>query len=83
MIHFVVPSAHDGLREYLELWGRDVAPRMRTVYTDAFARQTRFPRGTYVLAALDQYSSGMTAYVTAVHAALAGQDGVRFLNHPT
>jgi hypothetical protein len=83
MINFVVPRAHDGLREYLELWGRDVAPRVRTVYTESIATQTSFPRGTYVLAAMDQYSSGMRAFVTALHAALEQQDGFRFLNHPT
>lgn len=83
MINFVVPRAHDGLREYLELWGRDVAPRLRTVYTESLATQTRFGRGTYVLAAIDQYSSGMHAFVTAVHDALGNEDGIRFLNHPT
>ena len=83
MINFIVPSAHDGLREYLEHWGRDVAPRLRCVHAESFATWTRFPRGTYVLAAIDQYSPAMAAYVTAVHAALAKRDGIRFLNDPT
>jgi hypothetical protein len=83
MINFIVPSAQDGLAEYLGLWGRDIAPRFRTIYTDAFAQKTRFSRGTYVLSALDQYSSGMQAFVTAVHASLEHEAGIRFLNHPT
>jgi hypothetical protein len=83
MINFIVPAGHDGLAEYLGLWGRDVAARFRTVYTRDFTNLTRFPRGTYVLAAIDQYPPGVHAFVTAVHAALDGQAGIRFLNHPT
>lgn len=84
MIHFVIPAAHDrGIREYLEHWGRDVASRMRVVHVESLPGTSRFPRGTYVLAALDQLAPTMAAFVTAWHDALAGQDGVRFLNHPT
>ena len=83
MINFIVPAAHDGLREYLELWGREVAPRLRAVHAETVATWTRFPRGAYVLAAMDQYSPGMAAYVAALHEALAGHEGIRFLNHPT
>jgi hypothetical protein len=83
MIHFVVPEAHSRLiREYLELWGRDVASRFEIVHTETLPGRTRFARGTYVLAALDQYSSGMAALVASIHRQLAAHDGVRFLNHP-
>ena len=83
MIYFVVPEVHNRLvREYLELWGRDVASRFEIVHTETLPTRRRFSPGTYVLAAVDQYSPGMAALVSSVHAALAGRDGVRFLNHP-
>lgn len=84
MINFIVPRAdEEGIHQYLGLWGKDIAPRLRVIRTESLATQTTFTRGTYVLAAMDQYSSGMRAFVTAVHASLETQDGVRFLNHPT
>src|SRR5688572_12456424 len=83
MISFVIPAAHEiQMREYLEYWGRDVAPHMQIVHTESLPTRTHLPRGTYVLSALDQYSSGMAALVAAIHASLSAQDGVRFLNHP-
>ena len=83
MIHYVVPEAHDRLiREYLEFWGQDVASRLRVVHTESLPVETRMPRGTYVLAAMDQYSSGIAAYISALHDELARQPGVRFLNRP-
>ena len=83
MIHYVVPRAHDRLiREYLDLWGKDVASRLRVVHADSLPGETRMRRGTYVLAAMDQYSSGMTSYVEALHEELSQQPGIRFLNHP-
>ena len=84
MIHFIVPEAHNRLiTEYLELWGRDVASRIRVVHTETLPDQRELARGTYVLAAIDQYSSGMAALVAAIHRRLCDQDGVRFLNHPS
>ena len=84
MIHFVVPAAHDGMiREYLDFWGRDVAARFRVVHTESLPSLERYSPGTYVLAALDQLSPGMAAFVTALHADFASRADVRFLNHPT
>lgn len=84
MIHFVVPQVHDRLiREYLELWGRDVASRFDVIHTETLPARRELRRGTYVLAALDQYSSGTAALVAAIHAQLSGHEGVRFLNHPS
>jgi hypothetical protein len=83
MIHYVVPEAHDRLiREYLELWGKDVAGRLRIVHTASLPFETRMPCGTYVLAAMDQYSSGMASYIAALHGELSRQPGIRFLNQP-
>lgn len=84
MIHFVVPAAQDRMmREYLELWGRDVAPRIRVVHAESLPQSAHLPGGTYVLAALDQYSASMAEFIGALHAALSPNDRVRFLNHPT
>ena len=84
MIHFVVPEAHDRLiREYLELWGQDVASRFEVVHAETLPTRRAFQRGTYVLAALDQYSSGMSALIASIHRQLSDQDGIRILNHPS
>ena len=83
MIHFIVPQEHDRLiLEYLEHWGKDLMSELRVVPVESLPTQTQFPRGTYVLAGMDQYSSGMAAYISALHNALAGQIGIRFLNEP-
>jgi hypothetical protein len=83
MIHYIVPQEHDRLiQEYLEFWGKDLAPRLRVVHTGSLPGETRMQRGTYVLAAMDQYSSGMASYISALHGELAGKPGVRFLNQP-
>jgi hypothetical protein len=84
MIYYIVPEVHNRLiTEYLELWGRDVASRIQVVHTETLPQRRELARGTYVLSAIDQYSSGMAALVAAMHRQLCDQPGVRFLNHPT
>jgi hypothetical protein len=83
MIHFVVPKAHDrGIHEYLAHWGADLAPRIRVVHSESLPTASRMDRGTYVLAAMDQYSPGMASYIAALHAAMVNEPDVRFLNTP-
>ena len=84
MIHFVVPAAQErGIREYLELWGLDLAARFQVVPVESLPTRTCVAPGTYVLSALDQLSPAMSAFVGALHDELAGRTDVRFLNHPT
>jgi len=84
MIHFVVPAAHAAMmREYLELWGQDVADTLRIVPIESLVAESRVAPGTYVLAALDQLSSPLASFARAFHDSLAGRSDVRFLNHPT
>lgn len=84
MIHFVVPAGHERMmRDYLELWGRDVAPRLHVVQAESLAGRARVPCGTYVLSSLDQYSARMAEFIVALHQSLASDNRVRFLNHPT
>ena len=83
MIHFVVPKAHDrGIHEYLAHWGVELAPQVRVVHNESLPTASQMARGTYVLAAMDQYSPGMATYMSALHAAVASEPGVRFLNTP-
>ena len=84
MIHFVVPAAHAGMmREYLELWGKDVANRLHVVHSESLPRVSHVAAGTYVLAALDQHSPPLALFTRAFHDALEGHPRVRFLNHST
>ena len=84
MIHFVVPAAHTAMmREYLELWGKDVADRLRIIPAESLVLESRVPTGTYVLAGLDQLSTPLADFVSAFHDALERRPDVRFLNHPT
>lgn len=83
MIHFVVPRPRDfAVVEYLEHWGKPVADRIRVLHYEALPRMERFPRGTWVLAALDQVSDPMLRLVEALHDGLSAAGGVRFLNDP-
>jgi hypothetical protein len=83
VIHFVVPAAQErGIREYLELWGLDVASRFSVVHVESLPSQAHAAPGTYVLSALDQLSPGVAAFVAAFHDALKDRADVRFLNHP-
>lgn len=54
MIYHLVPRARgDGMREYLECWGRGVADRFRLLPYEDIGRQTSFDRGAYIFAALE------------------------------
>jgi hypothetical protein len=83
MIHFVVtkPLEHV-VREYLDYWGRDVAPRMRVLHYEELPQRRRFEPGTYVLSGFELLSPGMLRLVTEIHGALAGRPGLRLLNDP-
>jgi hypothetical protein len=84
MIHFVVPAAGGSLlRDYLAAWGRNLAERVRILDYENLPSQTRFDRGTYILAALDQLSPGMLRLVGELYDQLSHVDGFRILNHPT
>ena len=84
MIHFVVPEAHARMmREYLELWGKDMNDRLHVVCSETLPAMRRVSPGTYVLGALDQHGPEMAAYLDAFHRTLVGRHDVRFLNHPT
>jgi hypothetical protein len=84
MIHFVVPAAHTAMmREYLELWGQDVADRLRIMPAESLVTASHVPIGTYVLAGLDQLPAPLAEFVSAFHNALERRADVRFLNHPT
>ncbi len=83
MIHFVVPAARESLiREYLELWGRNLSERMRILHYETLVRQTRCDPGTYVLSTLDELNPAMQRVIEDLHSQLEGRDGVRILNHP-
>jgi hypothetical protein len=84
VIYFVVPVAVDyTVSEYLGLWARDLAERFRILHYESLPARRSFERGTYVLAALDQLAPGMRRLVEQLHHRLSGEEGFRFLNHPT
>ena len=84
MIHYLT-TAQQGLTMHDHLAGRgaDVADRIRVVDYDHLAAETHLAAGTWVLTALDQLSVGMQQFVGTLHGQMAGEAGVRFLNHPT
>jgi hypothetical protein len=83
MIHYVVPATLDhGIREYLDFWGRDMAPRMRILHYEALTDGSRFPAGTYILTGLEYLGPAMLRLATEIHRQLDGRAGFRFLNDP-
>ena len=83
VIHFLVSAAYAfSIDEYLSVDRPALAARFRVLHYEALPSLTQFPRGTYVLAGLDQLNAAQLALVTELHARLAATDGVRMLNHP-
>ena len=84
MIHYLTtgPQAFTML-DHLAGRGRDVADQIRVVDYDHVAREAQLAPGTWVLTALDQLSVGMQEFVRTMHTQMAGEAGLRFLNHPT
>jgi hypothetical protein len=84
VIRYVVPAERSRvIREYLELWGKDLASRLEVLPCEELAGRRSLEPGTYVLAALDQMSAAAGRLVADMHRHLSGRDGFRFLNHPT
>lgn len=83
MIHFVVPAGRDGMiREYLAVWGRNVADRIRVLHYESLVRQSSFDPGTYVLSSLDELTPSVERLVGELYVDLARREGYRLLNHP-
>ena len=63
VIQFLVPKMVSfTMREYLELWGRDLSERIAIRNYEDLPRWKALPSGTYILAALDQlYPAGRRA----------------------
>ena len=82
MIHFLVPAAQDlGIRDYLDVSGSALREDFRIVHYEDLAGRKEFPRGTYVLSALDQLSAAMSGLLFELQQQLQHDTGVRFLNH--
>jgi hypothetical protein len=83
MIHFLVTAGQDhSVREYLARRGDILADRFDVLHYEDLPERSRFERGTYILSALEYLSRPMLAFVSAIHARLAGVEGFRFLNDP-
>ena len=83
MIHFLVPAAGAyTMDEYFSLEPPELVRRFRVLRYEELPRQTRFERGTYVLAGLDQLSPGMDRLVRFLHDRLHAAEGIRILNDP-
>src|SRR6185295_10847458 len=83
MIYFLVPAAQDlGIKDYLDVGGAAVREDFRIVHYEDLVQRNEFPRGTYVLSALDQLTTAMSELVFELQQQLKNHDGVRFLNNP-
>ncbi len=84
MIHFLVPKAGAfTMDEYFSVEPPSLVQRFHVVPYEDLPRQTRFGRGTYVLAGLDQLSPGMDRLVRMVYQRLHAVEGIRILNDPS
>lgn len=83
MIRFVVPSALDtNIREYLEVWGRGLAGRMRVLHYERLAGMDRAEPGVYILSTLDQLPAPLTALARSFAEQCERRPGFRLLNRP-
>lgn len=84
MIHYLTTGAQAfTMHDHLDGRGRDLVGRLRVVDYNDLVAETQLAPGTWVLTALDQLSDGMEQFVRTLHTQVAGEAGVRFLNHPT
>ena len=84
MIHFLVPAAQAvGIKDYLDVFGAPLREEFRILHYEDLPNQTEFPRGTYVLSALDQLNPANAKLVTEIYQQLKDVPGIRFLNNPT
>jgi hypothetical protein len=83
MIHFLVPAAQErGINDYLDVFGAPLREEFRILHYEDLAHQKEFPRGTYVLSALDQLSPANAELLAEVYQQLKDDAGIRFLNNP-
>ena len=82
MIHFLVPAGQELIEDYLNLGGRELAPRCRILDYESLPGRTSFEPGTYVLTSLDRLSPAQERLLGELHRRLAGVEGFRFLNDP-
>lgn len=83
MIHFLVPSTQDvGIKDYLDVFGAPLRNDFRILHYEDLVNQKEFPRGTYVLAALDQLNAANACLLSEIYRQLKGAPGIRFLNDP-
>ena len=83
MIHFLVPATQErGIQDYLDVFGAPLRDEFRILHYEDLANQTEFPRGTYVLSALDQLNPANAKLLTEIYAQLKDAPGIRFLNNP-
>jgi len=83
MIVFLVPAQGAfSVDDYLVRDQPALAARFRVIHYEELPDLTDYPRGTYVLAGMDQLTAGQLGLVTELHERLSGVDGVGFLNHP-
>lgn len=84
MIHFLVPAAQAvGIKDYLDVFGAPLREEFRILHYEDLPNHTKFPRGTYVLSALDQLNPANAKLVTEIYQQLKEVPGIRFLNNPT
>jgi hypothetical protein len=83
VIRFIVPAGRDAMiREYLAVWGRNLADRIRVLHYETLVRQSSFEPGTYVLSSLDELTPAVQRLVGELHGELARREGYRLLNDP-
>jgi hypothetical protein len=83
VIHFLAPAAGVyTLDEYFALEPPELVQRFRVIPYESLPGRSRFERGCYVFAGLDQLSPAMTRLAGEVHRRLHDTEGVRLLNDP-
>jgi hypothetical protein len=84
VIIFLVPARGAfSVENYLALDPPALSNRFRVIRYEDLPGLREFPRGTWVLAGLDQLTAGQLRLVSELHAQMSHVAGTGFLNHPT
>jgi len=80
---FLVVNYHHAytFREFLQTWGRAVAPQVRFLYYEDLLYRTSLPRGTYLFSDLERLTAQQKAQASAI-ADLLVAHGIPVLNRP-
>ena len=85
MIYYLVTEDHSyTINYYLTSWGKEIAPKLRTIYYEELPNWKHLPLGTYIFSDIERLTTRQTEIVSNVWHTLSEKLSThQLLNHPT